>query len=82
MTNTKLPMLGRKYRYVYGYPWRYAILAELAWRIEHVPWRDEGQPFAKLAGWGYMRRKGFEQRGAPLLGPSASSSVPPYRSRS
>lgn len=33
----RLPILGRTYRYRYGYPWRWAILAEVAWRIEHGP---------------------------------------------
>jgi hypothetical protein len=55
---------GRTYHRRYGYPWRWAILAEAAWRIEHLPWRLDGQPFALLARWGYRHRKQWERRGA------------------
>jgi hypothetical protein len=30
-------VIGRTYHRRYGYPWRWAILAELAWRFEHLP---------------------------------------------
>lgn len=56
---SQLPVLGRTYRYRYGYPWRWAFLAEVAWRIEHLPWRYDG-----FARWGYRRRKACERRGA------------------
>lgn len=39
----------------YGYPWRWALLAELFWRIEHGP---------ALRGWGYRMRKACEHRGS------------------
>jgi hypothetical protein len=35
-------MLGQTYRYRYGYPWRWAILAEVAWRLEHLGWARGG----------------------------------------
>lgn len=53
----------------YGYPWRWAILAELFWRIEHVPFRcarngiDDG-PLSRIGSWGYRLRKACERRGA------------------
>lgn len=54
------------YRTRYRYPWRWAIIAELFWRIEHLPLRYEGQVFAPLARWGYGMRKASEHRGAAL----------------
>jgi hypothetical protein len=52
------------YRARYGYRWHWAILAELAWRLEHLPLRYEGQILAPLARAGYRWRKGAERRGA------------------
>jgi hypothetical protein len=63
----RLPMLGRTYRSRYGYPWRWAVLAEIAWRLEHAPLRRDGQPFARLARRAYRWRKSAERRGHPLL---------------
>lgn len=45
------------YRTRYGYPWRWAILAELCWRIEHTP-------TGAIARWGYRKRKACEHRGS------------------
>lgn len=61
-------MIGRAYHRRYGYPWRWAILAEIAWRIEHVPfgWRREHGPLAWLARRGYTWRKTFERHGAGI----------------
>jgi hypothetical protein len=63
-------MIGRQYHRVYGYPWRWAILAELAWRVEHMMHdrlsRDDAG--MRLPRWigrqGYAYRKRFERRGA------------------
>lgn len=52
----RMPLLGATYRYRYGYPWRWAILAEIAWRIEHMP-------LGPIARWGYVKRHQFERRG-------------------
>jgi hypothetical protein len=52
------------YHRTYGYPWRWAILAEICWRIEHLPLRYEGQPLAKIARAGYRWRRAMERRGA------------------
>lgn len=46
---------GRHYRRRYGYPLRWAVLAELAWRVEHAPIGS---------GTGYRWRKRFERKGA------------------
>lgn len=43
---------GRHYHRVYGYPIRWAILAELAWRLEH--WWPTGP--------GYRWRKSLERK--------------------
>lgn len=51
-------MLGATYHYRYGYPWRWAIPAEIAWRIEHLP-----HVFAPLARWAYVKRHQCERRG-------------------
>lgn len=64
----RLPFLGRQYRYRYGYPWRWAFLAEIAWRLEHVPLRYEGQALARVALHGYRWRKAAERRGFALSG--------------
>jgi hypothetical protein len=61
----RLPVLGRTYRYRYGYPWRWALLAEVAWRLEHLPWSYDGQPLAPLSRRAYRWRKAAERRGAP-----------------
>lgn len=44
------------YRTAYGYPWRWAILAEFFWRWEHT----------RLPGhlWAYRMRKTCERRGS------------------
>jgi hypothetical protein len=47
-------MIGRTYHRRYGYPWHWAILAELAWRLEHV-----GPVKRQAYGW----RKAAERRG-------------------
>lgn len=57
------------YRTRYGYPWRWAILAELAWRLEHLPrWgEDDAGEHAWLGRIGnraYRWRKGAERRGS------------------
>jgi hypothetical protein len=52
-----LPWPGRHYHRRYGYPVRWAILAELAWRLEH--W-----PLGTIAGRAYGWRKAMERRGA------------------
>jgi len=52
------------YRTKYGYPWRWAFVAELFWRVEHLPLSFEGQVFAPLARWGYRMRKAAEHRGS------------------
>jgi len=52
------------YRDRYGYPWRWAILATVAWRIEHLPFSFDGQILAPLARAGYRWRKHFERKGA------------------
>lgn len=44
------------YRSRYHYPWRWAILAEICWRIEHLPLRE-------VARRGYVKRKACEHRG-------------------
>jgi hypothetical protein len=58
-------VIGRTYHRKYGYPWRWAIPAEIAWRIEHLPrWVSyEGRPLAPLARRGYVWRKSCERRG-------------------
>lgn len=59
-------MLGRTYRYRHGYPWRWAITAELAWRLEHIGphWaRFDCRPLAPLARAGYRWRKAAERKG-------------------
>jgi hypothetical protein len=48
------------YRTTYGYPWRWAIAAELAWRLEHTP-------TGPLARAGYRWRKAAERRGSPFI---------------
>jgi hypothetical protein len=58
---------GRHYRRVYGYPLKWAVLAELGWRLEHAPLSDEGQPLERLAANAYGWRKAAERRGSPLL---------------
>lgn len=61
------PWPGRHYRRRYGYPIRWAILAELAWRLEHIgPWwaRYDGRPLAPLSRRGYRWCKHFERRAA------------------
>jgi len=50
-----IPWPGRHYRCVYGYPIRWAILAELAWRLEHCG-------AARIERWAYPRRKACERR--------------------
>jgi hypothetical protein len=60
----RLPILGRTYRYHYGYPWHWAIYAEICWRIEHLPLNYDGQILAPAARWGYRHRKHAERRGA------------------
>jgi hypothetical protein len=42
---------GRHYRRVYGYPLRWAVLAELSWRLEQA------------GSTGYRWRKHFERKG-------------------
>lgn len=54
-TMAEIRFLGRRYHYVYGYPWRWAIPAEIMWRVEHGP---------VARGWGYRWRKTFERKGA------------------
>lgn len=54
---------GRHYRRFYGYPLAWAILAELAWRLEHAPIRNDGQLLAPLARCAYRWRKTFERHG-------------------
>lgn len=49
---------GHTYHDVYGYPWRWALLAEVAWRMEH--WRRLSPP------WSYGWRKAAERRGSPV----------------
>lgn len=56
-----LPWPGRHYHRRYGYAVGWAILAELAWRLEHLPFSHDGQPFARLARRGYRWRKTFER---------------------
>jgi hypothetical protein len=46
---------GRHYHRVYGYPVRWAVLAELAWRLEHCG-------VARMEHRGYAWRKRFERR--------------------
>ena len=53
-----------RYRKVYSYPWRWAIAAEMFWRIEHLPSSNDGQLLAPIARWGYRMRKTCEHRGA------------------
>lgn len=47
----------------YGYPWRWAMVAELCWRLEHWRWsrnlRVRGRSF-------YSLRRAAEQRGYRL----------------
>ncbi len=63
-----------KYHDHYGYPYRWAILAELAWRLEHLPllpWTEEreenpGRLYRVadgIRGWAYPARKRCEHRG-------------------
>jgi hypothetical protein len=47
-------VIGRTYHRRYGYPWRWAVLAEIAWRFEH-------SPFFPLRA--YRWRKAAERRG-------------------
>lgn len=51
------------YQRRYGYPFGWALLAEVAWRIEHLPLSYEGEPLAPLARRGYRWRKWAERRG-------------------
>lgn len=68
----QIPMLGRRYHYVYGYAWRHALLAEIAWRVEHipVPSDDTSEPLprwrwlARIRSYGYRQRHKWERRGA------------------
>ena len=46
------------YRSRYGYPRRWAIIAELWWRLEHCGVR-------RIELFAYPRRKAAERRGAP-----------------
>ncbi len=64
---------GRDYHRRYGYPSRWAFLAELAWRLEHAPFSDEGQPLERVAARGYAWRKAAERRGSPILRQQRSS---------
>lgn len=57
-------MISLTYQTRYGYPWRWAILAEIAWRIEHLPLSYDGQVFAPLARAAYGWRKDAERRGS------------------
>lgn len=57
---------GATYKRIYGYPLRWAVLSEIAWRIEHIGpfWlRYEGRPLAPIARWGYRQRRACERRG-------------------
>lgn len=58
-------MLGAGYHYDYGYPWRWAIPAEVCWQLEHVGrYRGgEGGLFGYLHRWAYRWRKHYERLG-------------------
>jgi tetratricopeptide (TPR) repeat protein len=45
------------YRTRYGYPLKWALVAEFFWRVEHLPWPG------CLHRWGYRMRKASEHRG-------------------
>lgn len=58
---------GRHYHRVYGYPPRWAFMAELAWRLEHCGpfWaRYDGRPLATFSRKGYQWRKAAERKGS------------------
>lgn len=61
-----LPWPGRHYHQRYGYPVEWALLAELAWRFEHIWWRHDGQLLAPLARRAYGWRKAAERRGSGM----------------
>lgn len=42
----------------YGYPWRWAVIAEACWRVEHWP---------HAPGVFYAWRHAAERRGSPVL---------------
>jgi hypothetical protein len=44
------------YRSRYGYPLRWAVAAEIAWRVEHMPG----------GSWAYTWRKRFEHAGSNI----------------
>lgn len=59
-------MIGCHYHRVYGYPWRWAIPAEVMWRIEHMgpQWlRMDGRPLGPISRFGYRWNKRFERKG-------------------
>lgn len=58
------PLSG--YRGRYRYPIRVAIKASFFWRVEHLPWRYDGQIFGPLSRWGYRQRKAAERQGSRL----------------
>lgn len=66
-----------RYHDFYGYPYRWAIPGELAWRLEHLPlfdWTPEREEAngigwricSSLRSWGYRNRKACEHRGYAL----------------
>lgn len=58
------------YQTRYGYRLRDALRAEAWWRLEHLPWRADGQVFGLLARFAYGRRKAAERRAVrwPVVG--------------
>ena len=49
----------------YGYPRPIAYIAEVWWRLEHLPYRGgEGGLCGHVARYAYRQRKTWERRGA------------------
>lgn len=52
------------YRIRYGYPWRWALVAEVWWRLEHLPYRGgDGGLCGYITRYAYRHRKAVERRG-------------------
>lgn len=63
MTDLLERVLVGNYRSRYRYRWPDALRSQWWWRLEHLPWRYDGQVFAPLSRVAYRRRKAAERRG-------------------
>jgi hypothetical protein len=67
-------MTFTNYHSRYGYPRRIAYIAEVWWRVEHLPpWiAFDGRPLAPLARHAYRQRKAWERKGSTYVSPRAA----------